>query len=94
MPRVSANIFPWLASPPRRRASAATSERRAAMYRAELVERAGLYYRLGYPSKRAVARLKANLAWDFELRDGRPSGLGDREITEIVKSAYLRRPTR
>ena len=64
------------------------------MYRAELVERAGLYYRLGYPSKRAVARLKANLAWDFELSDGRPSGLGDREITEIVKSAYQRRPTR
>ena len=93
---MSAPEFPWLARGPRRRALAtAQAERRAAMYRAELLERAGLYYRLGYPSKRAVARLKANVAWDFELAaDTRPPGLTDKEIGEIVKAAYLRRANR
>lgn len=62
------------------------------MYRAELQERASLYARLGYPSKRAVARLKANVAWDFELAPGqRPAGLTDKDIGEIVKAAYARR---
>jgi hypothetical protein len=64
------------------------------MYRAELVERAGLYHRLGYSAKRATARLKANVAWDFDGGDARPAGLTDRDISEIVKAAYLRRSTR
>jgi len=70
------------------------------MYRAELLDRAGLYFRLGYTTKRAVARLKANVAWDFEAGDAgaagltRPAGLTDREIGEIVKTAYQRRPAR
>ncbi len=95
MPRVSASEFPWLASGPRRRAVvSAQTERRAAMYKAELLERAGLYYRLGYSSKRATARLKANVAWDFDAGDARPTGLTDRDIGEIVKAAYLRRANR
>ncbi len=65
------------------------------MYRAELTERAGLYVRLGYPARRAAARLKANVAWDFELSgERRPPGIGDRDIADIVKAAYNRRPVR
>jgi hypothetical protein len=87
--------FPWMASSKRPRRRSGDAERRAAMYRAELVQRAGLYCRLGYPPSRAIARLKANVAWDFELvADGRPPGLADKDIAEIVKATYLRRPTR
>lgn len=65
------------------------------MYRDELVERAGLYYRLGLPPSRAIARLRSNVAWDFEAAVGpRPDGLGDKDIAEIVKATYLRRPAR
>src|SRR5690606_14034641 len=87
--------FPWLTSSARPRRRASDAERRAAMYRDELIQRAGLYYRLGYPPSRAIARLKANVEWDFELTGrARPSGLTDKEIGEIVKSTYLRRPAR
>lgn len=87
--------FPWMASSKRRRRRSSDAEHRAEMYRGELVERAGLFYRLGYPPSRAIARLKANVAWDFELgTDGRPAGLTDKDISEIVKATYLRRPTR
>jgi hypothetical protein len=87
--------FPWLATTKRPRRGKNGAPDRAAAYRDELIQRAGLYYRLGYPPSRAIARLKANVAWDFELgTDGRPSGLSDKDISEIVKSTYLRRPTR
>jgi hypothetical protein len=42
---------------------------REAMYLAELRERAALLHRLGYDRTRARARLRANVAWDFELHD-------------------------
>lgn len=65
------------------------------MYRKELADRAGLYSRLGYPPSKAIARLKANLHWDFELVDGpRPKGLSDDDVADIVKTTYLRRPSR
>lgn len=65
------------------------------MYRAELHERAALYARLGYPKKRALARLKANVAWDFEAGgDHRPAGITDADLGEIVKAAYARRAAR
>lgn len=87
--------FPWMASSKRPRRRSSDAERRLAMYRDELVARAGLYYRLGYPPSRAIARLKANVTWDFELgTEGRPTGLADKDIAEIVKSTYLRRPNR
>ena len=87
--------FPWLSPPSRRRRRASDADARIAMYRDELVARAGLFYRLGYPPSRAIARLKANVAWDFEVGTGpRPNGLADKDISEIVKAAYLRRPTR
>jgi hypothetical protein len=93
---VSAHEFPWLAPARRSRAlAAAQSERRAAMYRAELIERAALLCRLGYSSRRTVARLKANVAWDSEqsAAAGSPA-ITDREIGELVKAAYLRRANR
>jgi len=65
------------------------------MYRRELAERAGLYSRLGYPPSRAISRLQANVEWDFELEtEARPEGLSDDDIADIVKSTYLRRPSR
>ncbi len=62
-------------------------------YRTELSDRASLMFRLGYPPSRATARLKANAMWDFE-RDGkmRPIGLSDRQIEDLVKQTYFRRP--
>lgn len=87
--------FPWMAPPKRRRRRTRDAEHRLAMYKDELVARAGLFYRLGYPPSRAIARLKANVTWDFELgTEGRPAGLSDKDIAEIVKTTYLRRPTR
>lgn len=87
--------FPWLAPTKPRRRRSHDGEHRLAMYKDELVQRAGLYYRLGYPPSRAIARLKANVAWDFELgTEGRPAGLSDKDIADIVKATYLRRPTR
>jgi len=87
--------FPWLSSSKRPRRRSSDAEHRLAMYKDELVDRAGLYYRLGYPPSRAIARLKANVIWDFELgTGGRPTGLADKDIAEIVKATYLRRPTR
>lgn len=87
--------FPWLESSKRRRRRSSDAEHRVEMYRDELVQRAGLFYRLGYPPSRAIARLKANVAWDFDLvSEGRPPGLTNKDISEIVKATYLRRPTR
>jgi hypothetical protein len=80
-------------TPPRRRAGDADS--RVTMYRQEVAERAGLYSRLGYPPSRAIARLQANVTWDFELDPRpRPKGLADSDIADIVKATYLRRPAR
>lgn len=65
------------------------------MYKRELAQRAGLFYRLGYPPSRAISRLIANADWDFEIGcGGRPGELSDDAIAEIVKATYLRRPTR
>lgn len=65
------------------------------MYRKELADRAGLYSRLGYPPSKAIARLTANLKWDFDFDDGaRPAGLADEDVADIVKATYLRRPSR
>lgn len=65
------------------------------MYRKEMTDRAGLFSRLGYPPSKAIARLTANLRWDFEFADDeRPKGLADEDIADIVKATYLRRPSR
>ncbi len=87
--------FPWMVTRVRAEQRSAQSDRRALMYRRELAQRAGMLYRLGYPPSRAIARLVANVEWDFELgTGGRPANLSNEDIEEIVKSTYLRRPSR
>lgn len=74
-----------------RRSRAKDAAQRLAMYRAELSERAALLCRLGYSEKRATARLRANVAWDFEIgTGGRPKTLGDQEIARLVKASFVR----
>ena len=68
-------------------------ERRLAMYRTELAERAALLQRLGHSAEQATARLRANVAWDFDV-EARPESLGDEAIAEIVRLAYARRSGR
>ncbi len=65
------------------------------MYRKEMADRAGLYSRLGYPPSKAIARLTANLRWDFDFSDdARPAGLADEDVADIVEATYLRRSRR
>ncbi len=78
---------------PKRRSGDADS--RLTMYRREIAERAQLLSRLGYAPSRTIARLQANLDWDFELAEQqRPEGLSDKDVTDIVKATYLRRSSR
>lgn len=66
-------------------------EKRRAMYRGEIAERAAMLRRLGYDRAQAEARLRANLDWDFEQTGGaRPKGLTDKDLTKLVKSAFER----
>jgi len=58
-----------------------------AMYLTELEERAALLYRLRYDRSYAVARLRANVRWDFELH--RVPKLVDR-VEAIVDAVYAR----
>jgi hypothetical protein len=58
------------------------------VYRQELEDRAALLCRLGFSSKKAKARLRANLHWDFELH-AKPKL--DHEIDKIVDAVYKRR---
>jgi hypothetical protein len=86
--------FDWM-TPRGNPGGAADHRDRLAMYRDELAQRAALFYRLGYARERAVARLRANVAWDFELPAGtRPAGLSDSDIAGIVDATYQRRPAR
>jgi hypothetical protein len=78
--------------------STASAERRLAMLRREIAQRAALFFRLGYSSYDAAQRLAANVAWEFDPpgRDGahaRPAELDDDGIAEIVASTYARRPS-
>jgi transcriptional antiterminator Rof (Rho-off) len=83
-------LFDWM-NPEIRRARARDVAQRRAVYRTELAERAGLLCRLRYPQAKALARLCANVAWDFEIgTGGRPKSLSDDEIARIVKAAYVR----
>jgi hypothetical protein len=89
-------MFPWLE--PSVTATTATAERRLAMIRREIAQRAALFYRLGYASYDTAQRLAAYVAWEFDPpgRDGahsRPADLDDDGIAEIVASTYARRPS-
>jgi hypothetical protein len=75
--------FPWheVKRPP------VSHEKREEMYRRELEDRAALYLRLGFGAKQAKQRLKAAVAWDFELH-GRPKHAT--EVDRIVDAVYRR----
>src|SRR2546421_12717698 len=77
--------FEWWQT--RRPPPAASAKAREAMYLAELRERAALLRRLNYSREEARARLRANLAWDFEL-SGTPGFAG--KIDGIVDEVYRR----
>lgn len=83
MPRPPAKPFDWME--PRRSPNRPPIEAagRAAMYRAEIEERAALLGRLGHGREQARARLLGNLEWDFSaavrpLSDGDVDGILDR----------------
>ena len=70
---------------------------RAQVAAAELADRAGTLYRLGFSQAAAIARLTARVAWEFDppSKHGphrRPDALSDAAIAKIVADTYARRP--
>jgi hypothetical protein len=63
------------------------AERRQQMYRHELEERAALLMRLCYPAAEVKRRLRARVAWDFELHAKPPHAA---EVDKIVDAVYKR----
>ena len=84
--RPDAKTFDWLV-PTRPARDPARAARREAMYVAELRDRAALLKRLLYDREAARARLRANVAWDFELH-ARPAFMN--RIDAIVDEVYRR----
>jgi hypothetical protein len=76
--------FDWLTPSVRRR-----PQRRDAMYRKEIEERAAMLHRLGYGKEEARRRIQANLEWDFEVGAGDPA-VREREIAEILDRTWNR----
>ena len=79
--------FPWCHASIPEDYARSFPRKREAMYLTELEERAALLCRLRYPKAAAVARLKANLRWDFELH--RIPKLIDK-IDGLVDTVYQR----
>ena len=65
-----AEPFDWMVAKRNPAVARAQKDRREAMYRTELEERAALLHRLGRGKDEARARLHANARWDFEGREG------------------------
>jgi hypothetical protein len=73
------------------------SKLRAAVAAAELANRAGTMFRLGFSQAEATKRLCARIAWEFDppSKSGphkRPEALSDAAIGKIVADTYARRP--
>ena len=79
--------FPWCRPTIPEDYARTFSRKREAMYLTELEERAALLCRLKYPKAQAVARLKANVKWDFELHRA-PKFLD--KVEGIVDGVYQR----
>ncbi len=89
MPRPTATPFDWMQprrNPGRPKIEAAN---RAAMYRAEIEERAALLGRLGLGRGQARTRLLANLGWDFPAT-ARP--LSDADVDGILDRVFGQSP--
>ena len=67
------------------------SEKAEAQYLGELEERAALLHRLHFGKQEAIARLRGNLAWDWECnpRPGYVERLGA-SVADIVERVYSR----
>ncbi len=63
------------------------TERRRAMYRKEIEDRAALLMRLGYKASDVKKRVKKSVAWDFDLQDAPEHA---REVDRIVDEVYKR----
>ena len=79
-------MFAWKPVDNRRLAKRHAAER-AEMYRREIGERAALLHRLGFTAPRAKSRIKAEVAWDFELH-GSPKHAS--EVDKIVDQIWKR----
>jgi hypothetical protein len=77
-------MFIWDEKPKR---STNTDERRRAMYRREVEERAGLLLRLGHKAKDVKARLRKSVDWDFDMHKS-PDHATD--VDKIVDDVYKR----
>jgi hypothetical protein len=66
--------------------------KRVIMYRKEVAQRAGVFFRLGYTVEQARARLAQNAVWEFESGADEPDGLSEQDIADIVAATYARRP--
>ena len=86
--------FEWLErTPPRSNGS----QLRAKVAAAELADRAGTLYRLGFTREAATRRLCARVAWEFDppSKSGahrRPDLLSDAAVGKIVADTFARRP--
>ncbi len=80
--------FPWY-EPEIPQRFAAAEEKAAAMYEAELRERAALLMRLGYSREETKARLRGNVRWDFELQPGAAAHLA--KVGALVDRVYAAR---
>jgi hypothetical protein len=65
-----AEPFDWMVAKRNPAVARAQKEKREAMYKTELEERAALLQRLGHTKDDARARLLANTKWDFESGSG------------------------
>jgi hypothetical protein len=85
MTKPPAQPFDWME--PRRNPNRPPIEAagRAAMYRAEIEERAALLGRLGHGRDQARVRLIANLNWDFPVA-ARP--LSDKDVDGILDRVF------
>lgn len=82
--------FDWMTAPSHRNRRR-QAERRAAMYRAEIADRAAMLRRLGYSVAQARARLEANVSWDFEsVAAVRPTEVSPAAVKKMVGAAYQR----
>ena len=84
--------FDWLDRTPGKKNGSAL---RAKVATAELADRAGTMFRLGFSQATATHRLTARVAWEYDPAWGphkRPEALSDAAIAKIVAETYARRP--